>query len=189
MPLTIVTAPSEEPITTAEAKSQARVEVADDDTIIGTMITAARQHAETVTRRAFATQTWDLFLDSFPSERIDIPLPPLQSVTSIKYIDEDGVQQTWDSSKYRVDTDSEPARITPAYDETWPTARNVTGAIEVRFVAGYGAAAAVPEGIKSWLKVRVATMYEHREQFFIGANVGEMPFIDGLLDPYRVRTF
>lgn len=66
MALKLTTAPTTEPVTLAEAKAHLRVDVADDDLLITNLITAARVHAENVCRRAFVTQKWDLYLDSFP---------------------------------------------------------------------------------------------------------------------------
>ena len=58
----------------------------------------------------------------------------------------------------------------------------------VTFDAGYGAASAVPEGLKSWVKLRVGSLYAHREEMSIlmRGRIDPLPFVDGLLDPYRV---
>ena len=58
MPSVLVTAPTEEPVSLAEAKLHLRVDYTNDDVLIGALITAARQHAENDTRRALVTQTW-----------------------------------------------------------------------------------------------------------------------------------
>lgn len=121
-----------------------------------------------------------------------LPLAPIQSVTSIKYIDPTtGVQTILDPSQYKVDTISEPARITPAYGSSWPSARSEINAVEVVYVAGYGAATAVPAGIKSWMLMRIGAMYESRLEFEVGARLVavDIPFVDRLLDPYRIIRF
>lgn len=122
---------------------------------------------------------------------IYLPLPPLVSVDSIKYIDQDGTQQTLANTEYLVDLVSEPARVMPAYGKTWPGTRNQIAAVEVTFTCGYGAAAAVPEGIKSWIKLRIGSLYEHREEVALMSRgkIEPLPFVDGLLDPYRVISF
>jgi hypothetical protein len=66
MAIKITLAPSAEPVTLLEAKAHLRVDVTDDDLLITNLISAARVHAENVCRRAFVTQKWDLYLDSFP---------------------------------------------------------------------------------------------------------------------------
>lgn len=222
MPSVILTQPTVEPVTLAEAKQHLRVDVADDDDLISVLIAGARQSAEGICRRALCTQTVKLVLDQFPAPNVNIgsanwygpqwgtspgpltvlqpsgktgfeiilPLTPLMTVTSIKYIDQDGVQQTLAASAYKVDSVTEPARILPAYGTTWPQTRNEINAVEVVYQAGYGAAADVPAGIKAWMKLRIGAMYDNREEVaVIRGSVLEMPFADRLLDPYRVVTF
>jgi hypothetical protein len=50
--ITTTSDPAEEPITTAEAKSQARIDIADDDTLVASFIVAARLEAESMARPA-----------------------------------------------------------------------------------------------------------------------------------------
>jgi len=193
MGLILITPAAAEPIDVSEAKASPslRVATATDDTDIGVLIATARDMAETITRRAFVTQTWEYVLDGFPTGGIVLPMPPLQSVTSIKYIDTDGTQQTLDALLYAVDTDSEPGLVVPAYGESWPSTRDEVNAVRVRFVAGYGDAADVPAAIKTWIKMRVGTLYDNPQALVVGQTVMNVPrdFIDGLLDGYRVISF
>lgn len=184
MPLTLTTAPAEEPITLAEAKAHLRSPPDDDDTLIASLITAARVHVEQYTGRALITQQWELNLDAFPPE-IEVPLPRLQSIESVKYLDADGNLQTLDASKYRVDIATEPGRITPAYGETWPSTRTVTGAVVVAFTAGYGAAADVPEPIKSAIKMHIEKHYEGEQR--VGHYLDDA--IASLLSSFRIHYF
>lgn len=173
--LSLVTAPTIEPITVDEAKDWARITDDTEDAVVERLITAARGFVEEITGRALITQTWDYYLDAFPCGlgTIDVPRPRLQSVTFVKYTDEDGVVQTLDAAEYTVDTKREPARIVPAYGESWPSIRDVPNAVQVRFVAGYGAAAvSVPEQLRHAIGVLVATMYEQRE------SVAETAMVD-----------
>lgn len=167
------------------------------DPLIGTLIASARAAAELELRRKLITQTLDAYFDAFPAfpnERFATPrcflLPPLQSVTSITYYDTDGVEQTLAADQYTVDAISEPARIEPAYGVTWPGTREQMNAVKVRFVAGYGDAADVPACVRNWMLMRIKTLWENRDQLIVGAGgLIEIPpaFIDGLLDPERVR--
>ena len=165
MALSLITAAAEEPITPTEAKASPslRVAVATDDTDIAEMITTARMQAEDYSGHAFVTQTWELVLDGFPTGGIKVPVPPLQSVTSIKYIDGNGDQQTLDALLYAVDDDSTPGLIVPAYGESWPSARDEINAVRVRFVAGFGAAADVPADIKTCIKMIVGVTYDNSQ--------------------------
>jgi uncharacterized phiE125 gp8 family phage protein len=204
MPYVLVTPPASEPVTLEEAKLHLRVDVLDDDALISALISAARQHAEMITQRQFVTATWKLVLDAFPGPSlIGVPagvsfsLPghaillnksPVQSVTSIKYLDMSGVKQTMPPTDYVVDTSTEPARITPVFGKIWPISLPQIGSVEITFIAGYSA---VHEGIKSWIKLRVASLFENREEVALmnRGKVEMLPYVDGLLDPYRVVTY
>lgn len=59
--------PAAEPVTLADAKSFLRVDLPDDDPLISSLIVAARRAVETHLKQALVTQTWQLYLDSFPS--------------------------------------------------------------------------------------------------------------------------
>lgn len=175
--------PAEEPITTADAKLQAIVQVSTDDDLIDAYIQTSRQAVEAFVHRSLVTQTWRLSLDCWPAV-IYLPMPPVQSVSSVKYVDDQGVLQTWDPANYRVDIDSEPARITPAWGVTWPSIQYVTNAIQIEYVAGYGEAADVPEIFKQAMRLQVATMYEFREHTVSGTIVNQIPEgVQSLLHP------
>lgn len=160
------------------------------DPLLSRLITGARTAAERITRRALVTQTWDMYLDQFPAWEMGIPKPPLQSVTSITYVDTDGTTQTLAADQYRVDLKSEPARITPAFGVVWPTTRWQTNAVTVRFVCGYGLAADVPAGIKNWMLVRIEQLRANAGATTPGA-LAEFPrsFVDGLLDDFAVVDY
>lgn len=177
MALKLYAAPSTEPVSLAEAKAQCRVDSTDDDAFITGLIAAAREMAEKVARRAFVTQTWDLVLDAWPdSDQIELPRPPLQSVMSVTYVDDDGVSATFPSSSYLVDTDSEPGRVVLKTGYTWPSATlQAANGVRVRFVAGYGAAAAVPAHLAAAIKLLVGHWYENREATAAGDVAREVP--------------
>lgn len=190
--LVLATAPAVEPVTTTEAKSHLRVDYSDDDTLIGTLITAARQQVEQITRRALITQTWDMWLPGFPGESyIEIPLPPLQSITSITYYDDDDVAATFASTNYYVDAKSEPGRIVLRDDASWPsTSLRGANGVCVKFIAGYGLAVAVPQGLKQAVLLAVGHFYEHREAVSDERQLETLPLgFEYLLWPYRVLTF
>lgn len=190
MALKIYSAPEVEPMLKAEAKAYLRIDGTNEDTLVDSLIIAARQQAETFTGRALCTQTWDLVLDQFPGDDapIDVPLPPLQSVTSITYLDTNGTTQTLSSSVYIVDSKNEPGRIALAVGESWPdTQADRINAVTVRFVCGYGAADAVPEGIKTAIKLLVSHWFEHREPVVVGSISSELPqSVEMLLWQHRI---
>ena len=147
-------------------------DVEDDDTLLESLIVTARQELDAKDGwlgRALCTQTWDWKLDAFPvatnqnpDGALIVPLPPLQSVTSITYVDTDGDSTTWSSSEYQVDTTSQPARIIPAYGYSYPSTRTQLNAVTVRIVVGYGDETTVPEAIKQWMRHRVHALYDNR---------------------------
>jgi len=189
--LTCTAAPAAEPLTTAQAKSHLVVEqdFTDDDTIIGLMITAARAHIENVTGRQIYTATWVLRMDAFPAV-IEVPKPPLQSVTSVAYVDTTGASQTLTvTTDYTVDIYSTPGRIVPAYGCSWPSTYGHVNDVTVTYVAGYGATdASYPAPIIHALKLILGELYEHRERFIVGDAPHEFPTVDRLLASYEIHT-
>lgn len=188
MGLTLVTAPASEPLTTAEAKSHLRVDISDDDTLIDAYVKAARQYVEEELGRALITQTWDYTLDEFPSDgsAIQLPKPPLVSVTSVSYVDTSGVTQTLSSSNYIVNTGTLKGEITLAYGASWPATREQAKAVTARFVAGYGAASAVPESIRTAVRLALGDFYDLRSASIVGESHVTNPAVAALLGPYRI---
>lgn len=192
----LITAPTAEPITVDEAKSHLNVTSADDDTYIGSLIAAARRHAEAFTRRAFLFQTWDVLMDEFSSE-IGIPIAPLQSVTSVKYIDTDGAEQTVATSVYAVDDNADPGVVHLDYGQSWPAARRQRNAVTIRVVAGYEDPDAAPESsvdvlpddIKQAMLLHIGHMYEHRESVSDFQTHNVPMSYESLLYPHRVIRF
>ncbi len=188
MGLTLKNAPSEEPVTLVEAKLHCKSEVADDDALITGLIVSARQQAEQRTGRALITQKWEQTLDRFPVDSIELANPKLVSVESVTYLDADGNRQTLASTEYQVVTDELIGRILPAFGKVWPSCRIQPGSVAINFTCGYGAAAAVPASIKSWMLLAIGTWYGQREGIITGTIVAELPrdFFAALLDPYWV---
>lgn len=204
MPMQLITPPAAEPVSLAEAKLHLRVDFDEDDALIQALISAARQAAEMLTQRQLVTARWRMVLDSFPGcglmgvpagqsftlpgHAILLTKSPVTSVVEIRYLDMAGIWQVMPAANYTVDNACEPGRITPVFGEIWPIALPQIGAVSVIFDAGYGSAADVPEGLKSWIKLRLGSLYAHREEVASMARgrIDPLPFVDGLLDPYKV---
>ena len=187
MRLKLKTAPAVEPITLEEAKNHLKVDSTDDNTLINSLIKAARDLAEKETRRAFITQTWQMYLDSAPAE-IEIPKPPLQSVESIKVLDQDGNETTVDSSYYDVDkAENSPGRVKLKSGCCWPTHRGFASFI-VEFKAGYGDAATdVPEALKQGFFVLIGHLYENRgDEGAVKARVHALEEARILFAPFKI---
>jgi uncharacterized phiE125 gp8 family phage protein len=164
--LRVITAPAVEPVSLATAKLHLRVDGTDEDTLITSYIQSAREKGEAVSRRAFITQTLEVILDEWPDDLLALPRAPLQSVTSVKYLDEAGVEHTW--TDYQVDARSTPGQL---YFKSLPGGSLYpSGAIAIRFVAGYGSAdTSVPQPIKNAILTAVAYWFEHREMIDLPA--------------------
>lgn len=177
MGLSQTTAPNTRPVSTAEAKTHAHVTTSEDDSDIADMIEAATEHVEDWTGLQLMTATWTWTLDTFPtSDTLVSPINPMATVTSIKYLDSDGVQQTWDASKYDKDFTSMPGRIVLAHGETWPVIRgSEINSVEVIFTAGYGAASAVPKHLRQAIKLIVGHWYINREDVVVGVRASSVP--------------
>jgi uncharacterized phiE125 gp8 family phage protein len=150
------------PVTLDEMKDHLRVTHTDDDQYISALCLAATSWAEKFQNRTYVKRPRVMVLDKF--QPVIRPLyPPFISVTSIEYVDLDGDSQTLAASQYRVDTITEPGRITEAYEVTWPDTRTITNAVTITYIAGYGTAAAVPDEVKAAIKLMAGHLYEHRE--------------------------
>lgn len=184
--LTTQSGPNVEPIPTSEAKDHLRVDSTAEDSLIDGLVSAARSLSEQKTRRAFVQQTLDYQVDDFPDFDGDIrlPRPPLQSVSQVTYTTTDGVVNTVSSSKYVVDSNSEPGRIVLKDGEDWPDDElQVGGAVSVRYIAGYSSnATGVPVQIRQAMKLMIGHWYENREQTVVGNITHEIPLgADALL--------
>jgi hypothetical protein len=202
--LKLVTAPATDPITLAEAKSFLRVDSTDEDTLITTLIGVATSAVENFTGRKLISQTWDYFLDRFPTHGtqwwdgvregalsefitckrfIELPLYPLVSLTYLKTYDEANSEYTMTASDYFVDTNTEPSRVALANYAQWPsTVLRNSSAIQIRCVVGYADADAVPKPLKQAILDILTGLYECRGEG--EAKISKMA--QALMTPYRV---
>jgi len=149
-------------VTLAEAKAQMRVTISDDDTLIGSRIICANEYAQGFLNRQLITATLTQYLTTFPDE-IELDKPPLQSVTTIMYLDAAGDEQELADTVYDVDTTVEPGVVRLAYGQSWPSIRATPNSIIITYVAGYGDASDVPETTKQGMLMLIAHWYENRE--------------------------
>lgn len=181
----LVTAPGSEPITTTELKTHLRLSGSSEDTYLGNLITAARQHIENITGLAFISQTWKLTLDKWPGQsnepwwngvvegprnmfdtscrELILPRFPLTSITSVTTYDEASNDTSVTvANVFDIDTASWPGRIALQSGATWPIALRRINAIEIVYVAGYANSDAVLQFLKQALLQTTGYMYQHR---------------------------
>lgn len=187
----VITPPTAEPITLAEAELHLRVDGDTEDNLISDLIKAAREYCEEFTRRALAEQTIEAYPDHFPYEgEIELPRPPLQSVTSIKYKNSAGTETNMTAdTDYLVDVDSTVGRIVLPYGKSWPAFTPwPVHPIKIRYVAGYSSADPIPKSIKQAMLLLVGHWYENREAVLKGTISKEIEIaVKALLSLHRVR--
>lgn len=196
MGLMLITPPALLPVTVAQAKAHMNVEHALDDALIEGFLEAAVEQAQNFTRRQLVTAQWDYTALAFPAcGPLELPLPPLQSVDAVYYIDPDGQEQQLACGAYTVDTYALIPGIRPVPGTSWPSTQPGPNAVRVRFTCGWAMSEhtsppvwAGPKSIATWIKLRAATMYEQRETLVSGTSLNELPrsHVDGLLDAHVI---
>ncbi|MBY0474213.1 MAG: phage head-tail connector protein [Nitrosomonas sp.] len=186
MPEKIITAPTSEPVTLAEAKAQLRVTNSYEDALIASLIVAARDLCEAETGRALMPQTWELSLNCF-SDEMCLQHVPVASITSIKYTDADGAEQTLASTEYVLDTSSNwKSRVVLAVGKSWPQIYSGINNVRIRYVAGYPNASAVPQSLKQWMLLQISHWFRNRESVSMNGAGAKLEFVDNLLNAYRI---
>lgn len=174
----LVTAPTSMPVTVEEVKTRSYIDFSTYDTDIDAMIAEATEIIEKRLHRKLVTQTWKMWLDSWPAGDIILPFGQLQSVTHVKYTDTASVQYTWSTADYLVDIDSEPGRIVLAYGKSFPSdALHPKNPIEIQFVCGYGSGYNVPAAIRGAILLEVTNKYENRNEYSRRSDSLTSPYI------------
>jgi len=188
------TTPSEV-ITLAEARLHLRLDTEGsppshpDDSLVSALIIAARENAEQHTGLAIAESTYSLALDAFPSDAINLFISPVQSITSVAYVDSDGTTQTLSSTKYMLDNYSLPAKLYPL--EPWPATKAKPNAVIVTFVAGFTDGSPnnypLPISIKQAMLLMIGTWYDNREAITENEPYERPMSATYLLTPHRIN--
>jgi uncharacterized phiE125 gp8 family phage protein len=171
-------------VSLVDAKTQLGIDGADLDAIVTAWIKGVVAYAEHQTGRAILNQTWRTTLDKFP-DAIRLPFPACSSITSLKYLDAAGVEQTLNPADYELSSESQAAWVVPAYGKTWPATYDKINAVKVDAVFGYGALIAdVPQDFRLFILAKL------REQFDAATrpekDTVQSSFIDHLLDAKKV---
>jgi uncharacterized phiE125 gp8 family phage protein len=188
-------APAEEPVTLAEAKAHLRVDHDDEDALISSLITAARQHMDGragVLGRAIIDQTHTLTFhyDDMPtgSERVWLPVNTASSLTSVAYYDGSNSLVTLTSTvldTYDFVASEWWAYVQPKGDLIWPDVYDRADAMTITYVAGFGGADDVPQPIKQAMLLLIGHLYENREAA-AATTIAEVPMgVRYLINPYR----
>lgn len=175
----LITPPAALPVSMEDARTAARVSGTDLDSEIISKVATITEELEHEIGRAIITQLWRVTLDDF-EDAIRLPMPPVRSVTSVKYLDTSGVEQTLDPADYYADLITEPSYVVPAAGRAWPTTFDRINAVSVDVVCGYGdTEASTPSGIKGYILARIA-------EEFAPAGTPKSEHLCRLLDRYKV---
>jgi uncharacterized phiE125 gp8 family phage protein len=191
---TITVPPAELPVTLAEVKTYLRVTNSAEDGILSGLIQAVVNELENYTGRFFISRTvmgeydrleWSKF------ERFsfaELRRSPLGAVTSVSVIEDGGTTDVTTDTELK-DT-AGYARV--LFPEMLPTPKiNEPRPLQIVFTAGYGDATAVPEEIKTAIKMGVNFYFRNRGD--CGAECGnnkasQSPVIQGALSNYKILT-
>jgi uncharacterized phiE125 gp8 family phage protein len=180
----VIEPPKIEPVSLAEVKDQLGITDTRSDGILSRRIVEARELVEQYTGRALLSQTreirWDCFVDRHE-------LPSALTVSSVKYIDTNGVEQTVSSSDYTLDTYAFIPFVQTAYDVAWPYTRHEKNAVRIQFTAGYGTTVeSVPALIREQIILLIGHWTNRQPQLENGITVSRIPYaIRDMLDNYR----
>ncbi|UOD30707.1 hypothetical protein INH39_02875 [Massilia violaceinigra] len=168
-------------VSLSAARTAARLNGSDFDAELEIDILAITEDAEFEMQRAIITRSYLATLDRF-EQRIRLAPSPLQSVTSIRYLDSDGVERTVPKEDYFVNSVATPGWVEPAIGKQWPAALLRTGAVNVEFISGYGANdGSTPAPIKKYLLAKIKEAYAP-------AGTATSPHLVRLLDPFKVYS-
>lgn len=189
--VTQTVAPTVEPVSRTEAKLHLRVDISTDDTLIDSLIQAAREYVEIYTGRAFVQRTYRADVEYFWDE-MRLPHPPIASISHIKYYTaaSPAVLTTLAASNYVLTRDY----VLRAATGVWPAVNPQPNAVQITYVAGYAntaspedAASGVPAAIKSAILLTIGDLYENREgQVLYPGQLHVNQATRRLLDSYRV---
>jgi len=189
MPIKLITGPSVEPVSIAEVKTSARIDGTEFDTQATIAIAAMRSQAEARLARCLITQTLELILDDFPTGEIELIMPSVQEILTVKYIDAAGVEQTLSDTTYALGEDSIIADLYwlyPAQDVAWPATQASANAVRIQFKAGYGDAAAnVPQDIRLWIIAHAVQILQSPDGY-VEQKFSPLPYVDRLLHPHII---
>ena len=152
--VTRLSEPAVEPLSLSEVKTFLRIDHNNEDKLLNDIVKAALIVAEEQTGRSMITQSWRISYDDCPPQALDLTHGPIQSITSVKVIAEDGSETTIDSSHYHVNS------VQDLIFNTVPSGHQV----QIDYVGGFGDAASdVPRDITQAMLMHIAHLYEHRD--------------------------
>jgi uncharacterized phiE125 gp8 family phage protein len=175
-----------EPLTLAEMKSYLKLpEISpldtEQDDLISSLITAAREQAEIGQHRDLVPKQFDRVHDYWPCHALELRAP-LISVDLVKYRDSDGNYTTLvEGTDYIVDTSKQPGIIMPPYGTSWPTFTAwPSSAILIRYTSGYSASSVfwsdAGSRVRNGMRMLIAWWFNNRLPFENATVLSEYPY-------------
>lgn len=187
MTYALITPPVAEPLTLAEVKAHLRLDGSEEDALLTSLITTAREHLQRETGLCLLAQSWRLYLDRWPASSIlRIVKSPVQAIQKIVVYDAEGAAAEVSLEDHLLDGESRPARL---WLRTPPQPGRAVNGIEIDFAAGYGEAATdVPDTLKRAMSLHIGHMFAFRGAVSPDQQPAGIP--DGyerLIAPFRLR--
>jgi uncharacterized phiE125 gp8 family phage protein len=194
MSLTLITGPAATPIALAEVKAQCRVTSNDEDALLAAYIRSATEAVEQLSGLRLLDQTWEYSIDAFPAHCgwLRLPLAPLLALTSITYLDAQGVAQTLPVTTYLIRGlgSTIPARLVIAPNQQWPTTWHGHGSVIIRARFGWPTHNEVPEALRQAVQMLACHWFEQRSTTAAGPDYGpvsHVPFgVRELIEPFKL---
>lgn len=163
-----------EPVSLAEAKNFCKVTGSQDESLITILITSARQALEKYTQSSFAAKTIHATWVTPPEDdEYELPYGPHIAVSKVYRIDEEGTETELTLNiDYWVFGDQD---FVLKINRSWSSNKHLNS-VRVEYTAGYGDTntETLPSVLKEAIMKEVATNYELRENFVVGAGVSEL---------------
>ncbi|MDG3040442.1 head-tail connector protein [Roseicyclus marinus] len=181
-----LTDPVSEPVTLAEARAHLRMDPNDtsEDSLIESVVKAAREHVEDFCNRPFVSATWAVLFDGSTfwsaDEALHVPVRGVTEITGVTYRTDASASVTWSAEAYEFDAERQELRAKTA----WPVGRN----LRIALTAGNAdSPVSVPNPIRQAILLCVGDLYELREAHVVGTIYAANPAAVNLMMPYRER--
>ena len=179
----LITPRTDLPLTLDGVKDYLQETEDDNDSLINLLIASATDWIERKTGRILMSATYEEQLTVWPAcNLVRFRWNPVQSVTSVKYVDEAGDDQTVTSTNYATWIRNDGMVISFNDDYTIPITGTNPVSWKIRYVAGYNPQSSIPDPIKHAMLLRIRKAYDNRMD---SVHPGMMAS-DHLLEPYII---
>jgi hypothetical protein len=198
-----ITEPLYQPITLDEFKLYARIDGVYEDDLLNSLIITATKQCEQFVRGSFASRNFtqsedagafqgsgrpggfNLFFGYNSQYAVEIKNTQVSAILEVRFYNTDNTVVIVDPARYRLDRSNsdQPARV--VFNSTIDALINSRyfTQYEIDYTAGYANTGAVPQDIKTAIKMTALSIYESREN----AEGGGLPrSAKNLLSFYRV---